>query len=137
MMQHFAQDIRYAVRTLLKMPGFAAAAIFTLALAIGANTAFFSVIKGILLEPLPYPDPDRIVVVSNTYNARPSSNSVPDYMDRVRDAKTVESIAAFDRADFNLTTESTTTHVSGAAVTPSFFNVLLVQPAMGRAFTSD
>ena len=136
-MQQLAQDIRYAVRTLLKMPGFAAAAILTLAMAIGANTAFFSVIKGILLEPLPYPDPDRIVVVSNTYNARPSSSSVPDYMDRVRDATTLESIAAFNAADFNVTTESATAHVSGAAVTPSLFNVLLVQPAMGRAFTSD
>src|SRR5262245_9030966 len=137
MMGNLAQDIRYASRTLLKMPGFAAAAICTLALAIGANTAFFSVIKGILLEPLPYPAADRIVVVSNTYNARPSSNSVPDYMDRVRDAKTVESIAAFNRADFNLTTESVTAHISGAVVTPSFFDVSLVRPAMGRAFTSS
>ena len=137
MMGNLAQDIRYAVRTLLKMPGFAAAAICTLALAIGANTAFFSVIKGILLEPLPYPEPYRIVVVSNTYNARPSSNSVPDYLDRVRDAKTVDSVAAFTGADFNLTTESVTAHVSGASITPSLFNVLLVRPAIGRQFNSS
>src|SRR5262245_59568155 len=105
MIRYLAHDTRYAARTLLKMPGFAVAAILTLALAIGANTAFFSVIKGILLEPLPYPDPDGIVIISNTYNGRSSSNSVPDYMDRVQDGSTLESIAAFRPVDFTLTTD--------------------------------
>src|SRR5689334_8155083 len=103
-MRYLWSDTRYAIRTLTKMPGIALASILTLGLAIGAATAFFSVINGILLEPLPYPDPDKLVVISNIYNGNPSSNSVPDYMDRVRGGSTLAYVAAHRSRDFSLTT---------------------------------
>src|SRR5215471_13184594 len=105
--------MRHTLRTLRKAPGFALAAIVTLGLAIGADTAFFSVIHGILIEPLPYPQPDRLVVLYNTYNGKPSTNSVPDTMDRVRGAATLESVGAFWPTDFNVNLESSTAHIAG------------------------
>jgi putative ABC transport system permease protein len=119
------------------MPGFTLAAILTLGLAIGAATAFFSVINGILIEPLPYRDPSRLVVISNTYGGNPSSNAVPDYMDRVRGGSTLESVAAFRPRDFNLTTDAASVHLSGGLVTSSLFDVLGVRPTLGRTFTPD
>ncbi len=135
MLQSLVQDFRFAVRTFLKIPGFTLVAVLTLALGIGANTAFFSVINGILIEPLAYPDPDRIVVIRNTYGGGPSSNAVPDYMDRVRDGLTLEAVAAIRRTDFNLTGRGSTAHVEGANVTAGFFDVMGVQPLLGRVFT--
>ena len=137
MLQSLVQDFRYAIRTFLKIPGFTLVAVLTLALGIGANAAFFNVINGILLEPLPYPDPDRIVLIRNTYGGGPSSNAVPDYMDRARDGSTLEAVAAIRRTDFNLTGRGSTAHVEGANVTASFFDVMGVDPLLGRAFTAS
>ena len=75
------QDIRYAVRKLSRTPGFTAIAAFTLALAIGATTAIFSVIDGVLLKPLPFRDPERVVRVTNMRNGNRQSSSVPDFLD--------------------------------------------------------
>ena len=137
MLQSFFQDLRYAFRTFVRVPGFTAVAVLTLALGIGANTAFFSVINGVLLQPLPYPDPDRMVLISNTYRGGSSLNSVPDYMDRVRGASTLEAVAAIsgNNTGFNLTGRGTSVHVEGANVTASFFEVTGVEPALGRVFT--
>jgi putative ABC transport system permease protein len=132
MLQSFFQDSRYALRTFAKAPGFTLVAVLTLAVGIGANTAFFSDINGVLLQPPPYPDPDRMVLISNTYRGGSSLNSVPDYMDRVRGSSTLEAVAAISRNDtaFNLTGRGTSVHVSGANVTASFFDVTGVEPAL-------
>ncbi len=136
-MQSLIQDIRYAVRALARVPVFTAVAVLTLALGIGANTALYSVIDGILLEPLPYPDPDRIVLIRNTYRGGASSNSVPDYLDRERDGTTLEAVAAIRRTEFNLRHQAVPVHVEGADVTASFFEVLAVDPLLGRVFTYE
>src|SRR5215831_1778412 len=115
-MNYLWQDTQYAFRILIKMPGFALAAILTLGLAIAANTTFFSIIQGVLLAPLPYSDPDRLVVIANTYSGHRTANSVPDYLDRATDATTLQSIAAFRPQDFGLTTDTTSAHVTGALV---------------------
>ncbi|HKV49910.1 MAG TPA: hypothetical protein VJO52_01820, partial [Gemmatimonadaceae bacterium] len=93
-MNTFVQDARYAVRTLLRSPAFAAIAILTLALGIGANTALLSVVNGVLLDPLPYPDPGRLVAL---YGKAPGADhspiSYPNFLDWQRDTRSFSSIA--------------------------------------------
>src|SRR5579859_5618908 len=90
------QDLRYAVRMLVKSPGFTAIAVLTLALGIGANTALFSVVNGVLLSPLPYPQPDRLVALySRTPNFDESSISYPNFLDWQRQNKTLSDLAAW------------------------------------------
>src|SRR5260221_5248582 len=100
------QDIRYAIRTLLRQPMFTLVAVLTLALGIGANTAIFSLLYQILLRPLPYPDADRLVFVWNTYpgiNLPQASVSIPDYIDRATQSRALESAALFTGRSANLT----------------------------------
>src|SRR5579864_2576192 len=98
------QDIRYALRMLAKSPGFMTIAILTLALGIGANTALFSVVNGVLLNPLPYPQPDRLVsLYSRTSTFTQSSISYPNFLDWQRNNRSLASIAAYRGDDFNLT----------------------------------
>ena len=107
-MGSFAQlfrDFRYASRSLRKSPGMAAAAIATLALGIGANTAIFSVLEGVVLDPLPYPQPDRLVVVAlyNRTLGYATDLSYPDFLDWQRNSRSFEQIAAFANEGFDLT----------------------------------
>ena len=91
-------DIRYAIRSLLKQPMFTLVALLTLALGIGANTAIFSLVHGVLLKPLPYADSDRLVFVWNTYplmGLQKASTSIPDYLDRRAQAPAIEESALF------------------------------------------
>src|SRR5262249_20760893 len=83
------------------------------------------------------PDPDRLVVLFNTYNGKPSANSVPDTMDRVRGATTLESVGALWPTDFNVNFGAATAHISGVTVTSGFFRVLQVRPALGRVFGEE
>ena len=94
-MSNLLRDFRYAVRTLLKQPGFTCIAVVTLALGIGANTAIFSVINSVLLAPLPYPAQDRLVVISETDKVQGGefAISLPDYLDWRRDATSFENLA--------------------------------------------
>jgi putative ABC transport system permease protein len=135
MMQLIVQDARYAVRTLRKIPAFTVTAVLTLAMAIGASSALFSIVNGVLLAPLPYAEPERLVVIHNTYNGKPAANSVPDYMDRVRGSATLESTAAVRARDYSMTLAASSVHISGAAVTANFFDVLGVRPMLGTTFT--
>ncbi|HKV28926.1 MAG TPA: ABC transporter permease [Candidatus Acidoferrales bacterium] len=130
------QDLRYAVRMLVKSPGFAAIAVLTLALGIGANTALFSVVNGVLLNPLPYPQPNEVMsLATSTAEFRESSFSYPNFLDWVRQNHTFTSLAAYRRANFNLTGVGDAERVSAMMVSSSFFPLFGVKPVVGRNFT--
>lgn len=134
------QDVRCGLRMLRKNAGFAVVAILTLALGIGANTAIFSVIHAVLLNPLPYDNPERIVLLleSNPSRGFPQfSVSPPNYTDWKKDATSFEQIASIDRGDFNYTGGLEPERLSGARVASSFFAVMGAPPAMGRTFLPD
>jgi len=136
----FLQDLRYACRALAAKPGFTAAALLTLALGIGANTAIFSVINGFFLRPLPFPDSERLVIVYNTYpksDLEEAGTSIPDYLDRKQRAAGLEDLAMYTFDSFNLAADGRPERLVGLIATPSLFTTLGVQPALGRAFTDD
>jgi len=131
------QDLMYGLRMLAKSPGFAAIAILTLALGIGANTALFSVVNGVLLNPLPYPRPDQIV---SLYGTPPgfgqASISYLDFLDWLRDNRTFSSLAAYKSfLSFDLMGQGEPERVSAVEVSASFFPTLGVTPILGRNFS--
>jgi predicted permease len=137
-METLWQDVRYSLRVLGKNPGFAAIAILTLALGIGANTALFSVVNGVLLRPLPYPQPDRIVAISEkTANFDRSSISYPNFLDWQRANSTFSSIAAYRSDDFSITGKGEAERVRIGMVSAGFFEILGVTPTRGRLFTPE
>ena len=132
-MDSLLQDIRFGVRMVAKSPGFAAIAILTLALGIGANTALFSVVNGVLLNPLPYEQPDRLVAIyAKTKEFSQSSISYPNYLDWVRNQRSFSSLAAFREDNYNLTGMGEPERVKAEMVSASFFSVLGVNPVAGR-----
>jgi hypothetical protein len=103
-MADLLHDIRYALRSLRRSPGFALAAILTLGLGIGANTAIFSVVHGVLLRPLPYPEPERLVMLWGHHpTIGRETASLPDFLDWRRQARSFDAIAAWANASYNLT----------------------------------
>src|SRR5215216_1120345 len=139
-MDSIIKDIRFAVRGLLKRPAFAAIAVLTLALGIGANTAIFSVVNAVLLRPLPIKEPDRLMTFWHSAPAKGLSHvDLNDalfayYRDRTR---TFESMAAYEGGEFALTGGGEPEVVSGAIVTFNYFNVLGREPLHGRTFTAQ
>jgi predicted permease len=132
-MNTLLQDIRYGIRMVAKSPGFAAIAILTLALGIGANTALFSVVNGVLLNPLPYHQPDRLIAIyAKTQQFAQGSISYPNFLDWVRNQRSFSSIAAFREENFNLTGIGQPERVSSEMVSADFFAVLGVNPVAGR-----
>jgi predicted permease len=130
------QDIRYGLRQLRRNPGFTLVAVLTLALGIGANTAIFSVVNGVLLNPLPYPEPDRLVALySRTHEFQNMSISYPNFLDWVRLNRSFSALAAYRQDNFTLTDSGEPERVSTEMVSANFFSVLGVKPAMGRTFT--
>ncbi|MGH9862567.1 MAG: ABC transporter permease [Candidatus Acidiferrales bacterium] len=136
-MDTLRQDLRYALRLLAKSPGFSAVVVLTLALGIGANSGIFSIVRAVLLRPLPYKDPERLVLVWNKYKNFRAVNSVPDYLDRRQQSKTLEEIAAFNLTDLNLSGRGEPVQVAASTVTASYFPLLGVQPALGRVFLPE
>jgi putative ABC transport system permease protein len=133
-------DIRYAVRSLLKQPMFTLVALLTLALGIGANTAIFSLVHGVLLKPLPYPDSDRMVFVWNTYplmGLDKASVSIPDYLDRRAQAPAFEESALMTGTSYTLSEDGRPERVRALRVTPSFFSTYQVAPALGQPFNEE
>jgi putative ABC transport system permease protein len=129
-------DFKFAIRTLMRRPGFVVVAVVTMALGIGANTAVFSIVDNVLLKPLPYPNPDRLVVISETSKAVPETLvSYPDYLDWKSESTSFESLAARMPAGFVFTGDGEPERIVGRWVTASFFETLGVQPQLGRAFT--
>ena len=134
------QDLRYGARMLRKRPAFTLVAIITLALGIGANAAIFSVVYGVLLQPLPYAEDDRLVILMQSYPEKGlntwgiSQANFALYRDH---NQSFEKIAAYNSPGFNLTGSADPERLQGAAVTADFFDVLGVQPAWGRAFRAE
>ena len=132
------QDIRYAVRKLSRTPAFTAIAALTLALAIGATTAIFSVIDAVLLKPLPFRDPERVVRVTNIRDGNRMVSSVPDFLDIRTQSKSYSSVAPIDpQAAMNLTGGSEPERVQAARVGATFWSLLGVTPALGRGFAPN
>jgi putative ABC transport system permease protein len=139
-MQNLWQDLKFALRMLRKNPGFTAVAILTLALGIGANTAIFSVINTVLLQPLPFKEPGRIInLVQYDLKTKASGAlmSYTKYMQIQEQSKTLESMAGFYPLTLSLVTEREPEAVNGARASIDFFRVLEISPARGRAFLPE
>lgn len=134
-------DLRFALKLLRKEKAFTAAALLTLALCIGANTAIFSVLHAVVLDPLHYTEPDRLVILGNAYPGvgitEGVSNSEPDYFDRRRLTDVFDSVAETKSAGFDLGSRGAPLRISGQAVTPSYFRVLRSSALLGRTFTEE
>jgi predicted permease len=131
---------RYASRGLIKSPGFTAVAMLTLALGIGANTAIFSIVNGVLLKPLPFPDPARLVVMNNSYtsiNLPRASTSPADHADYRKHTDLFQDVASVNSASFNFSGADRVERLSGAAATHTIFPLLGIRPVTGRFFTED
>src|SRR5204862_7928716 len=132
------QDLRYGARMLLKKPGFTLIAVITLALGIGANTAIFSVVNGVLLRPLPYKEPSRLVRV---YSAFPTMNlrkfwiSSPEFLDIQKEAESWASIGAWAARGANVSTTGEPIRVTSTRITRSLSDALGVMPVLGLSFT--
>src|SRR5450432_1488029 len=133
-------DLKFGFRQLAKNPGFAAIAIITLALGIGANTAIFSVINAVLLRPLPYPNPERLMILNESDANQPSiSVSFPNYEDWKKENAGFAQLAISRRDSFNLSglEGRDPEQISGALVTANFFDVIGLTPQLGRVFTAE
>ncbi len=139
-LEHLVQDLRYAVRSLRRAPVFTVVAVLTLALGIGANTAMFTVVRGILLRPLPFRDPGALFVISQLPDRAGAfaGRSMVDrmYIDYRRRTKAFESTTSYNVYPATLLGGGEPTRLTTAGVTPSFFNTLGVRPPIGRAFTA-
>jgi putative ABC transport system permease protein len=131
-------DLRYALRTLIRTPGFTAIAVLTLALGIGANTALFTVINGVLLNPLAYPHFSQLVAI---YEKTPGYDKAPieylNFLDWQRDSRTFASMAAYRNEDYTFIGNGEGERLSGYMISADFFSALGVAPVLGRAFRRD
>src|SRR5579872_5955820 len=137
------QDLRYGWRALRKAPGFTAVAVIVLALGIGANSAIFSVVNAVLLRPLPYPQPDRLVQVWHT----PPQTSFPgmtrfsvsaaNFFDWQKQNHVFDQMALYSGAQFDITGAGKPEAVTASTVSPEFFSVLGIQPLHGRVFLPE
>ena len=137
-MSTLLQDARYAVRLLRRSPGFTLTAVMTLALAIGANAAIFSAVRGVLISPLPYPDPDRLVRLFEESDRTPHFPMAPaDFRDYRTELQSFAGLAAYVRGDLQIGDASQPEQLRGMQVTAGFFGVLGYSPAMGRDFNAS
>ena len=137
-MGNLIQDLRYAVRMMLKQPVFTAVAVIALALGIGANTAIFTVVNAVLLRPLPYDDPDSLVWVWDTQPQLPTApTSLPDFIDWNEQNQSFESLAAFLNGNMFVDDGNGVQDTAVGLVTPDFFSVFHVKPVLGRTFTEE
>jgi hypothetical protein len=134
------QDVRFAVRTLRKSPGFLSIALLTLAVGIGATTTIFSVVDAVLLRPLPFPESDRLVAVYQTLPSKGVFNngvSYLNYLDFTRQTRSFEQLAAIRMHDFTLTGEGEPVLVPAGTVTSNLFSMFRVKPLQGRTLTTE
>jgi len=137
-MEALLQDLRYGLRMLAKSPGFTTIAILTLALGIGANTALFTVVNGVLLNPLAYPHSGQLVAL---YGKTPGFEQAPiaylNFLDWQRDTQTFSSMAMYRNNDYNFTGKGEAERLSGYMISADFFSTLGVTPILGRTFLGD
>jgi putative ABC transport system permease protein len=139
-MDALLQDIRYALRTLRQSPGFTAIAVLTLALGIGANTTIFSVVNGLVIRPLPFTDAERVDIVYRTLPKRGfarGSVSYADLLDLRAQSRSFSGLAAYSEENYNLSAGEETDYVDGAEVTANLFELLGVEPVLGRDFRGE
>jgi putative ABC transport system permease protein len=134
------QDLRYGARVLVKKPGFALIAVMTLALGIGANTTIFSFVNGILLRPLPYPEPEHLALLEETAPKRgvtSMSVSFPNFLDWREQNRVFEDVATYQGSNFSLTGSGSPEQLRGARVSHGLLEILRVTPVLGRTFTAE
>jgi putative ABC transport system permease protein len=134
------QDIRYGLRMLAKSPGFTAVVVLTLALGIGANTAIFSVVSAVLLQPLPFPQPEQLVGLQRSdlrTGEQVRAQSYPDFADLRAQSKSLEAAAAHDESTATMTGMGDPIHLNMGIFSADMFNVLRVPPILGREFTAE
>lgn len=142
-MHQLRQDLRFGVRQMAKAPGFAIATILTIALGIGATTSIFSLVNAVLLRPLPFVDPDRLVVAGPTNDRRPepantaNASSYPDFFDWRSQNHSFSTLAECRDNTFTLTGAGDPRHLDGEVVSADFFKALGVEPALGRGIVMD
>src|SRR5215475_2102352 len=137
-LEAFGQDLRYGARMLFKSPGFSLIAILTLALGIGANTAIFSVVNGVLLNPLPFRAPNKLVsMFQEMPNFKNGSISYPNFIDWRRMNTTFADMAAYRSSGFNLSGNGEPERLHGEMISARFFEILGVNPVIGRTFSAD
>jgi len=133
-------DLRYAFRTLIRNPGFTLVAVLTMAIGIGANTAIFSIVDSVLLRPLPFADPDALVLVTqaNRQTRQSSGDATPaNFLDWRSRNRTFTGLAAYRNAGYTLSSGGRPERVAGAIVNSNFFDILGVKPVLGRGFRPD
>jgi putative ABC transport system permease protein len=134
-MDTLRQDLLYALRRLWQAPAFSLVAVATLALGIGANSAIFSVIDAVLLRPLPFAEPERLVQLAQVWEGRSTGVYSPqNFLDVIAQAPSFASLAAIDNDDLTMTGRGDPVRLQGARVSATFFDLLGVRPAHGRAF---
>jgi predicted permease len=131
------QDVRFALRYLWRNPGFAITAVITLALGIGATTAIFSVVNAVILRPLPFPNPDRLMSITTTWRTAGSDVSVGNFTTGVEQASVFEAITAVQYSSLNLLDDTTAERVLAARVSAGYFDVFPMTPLYGRVFTAS
>jgi predicted permease len=142
-LQNSLQDVRYALRQLRNSPGFTLTAVLTLAFGIGATTAIFSIVEGVLLRPLPFPDSSRLVVVSDVLaGANITSNgeqgvTIPEILAYQRDTRGFSSLGGYSQTSYELSGAGDPSQVNASRLTASIFQVLSVPPLIGRSFTQQ
>src|SRR6185503_3386444 len=137
-METLLKDLRYGVRMLTKNPGVSLIAVLTLALGIGANTAIFSVVSAVLLNPLPYDNPDRLVAIWENVPEHGRWRVAPaNFFDWKKQNTVFQDVAAFGAATVTLTGDGDPEQLLGTAVTPGYFEVVGVQPELGRVFQAE
>jgi putative ABC transport system permease protein len=136
LVEDFCQDVRFGIRMLCRKPGYAIASVLILALAIGPNTAFFSVMKGVMFNYMPYPEPDRLVQINATHALAgvPFGVSYPDYLDFQKRNRSFENMAVFENAKVDLTGTGDPERVRAIRTSSSLFTVLKRAPLHGRVF---
>jgi putative ABC transport system permease protein len=132
-MTNLIMDFKYGVRLLVKSPGFTVVAVLTLALGIGANTAIFSVVNGVLLRPLPFRDARNLMVLSEATERQPHvSVAYPNYFDWRKQNHVFDEMATFQQMDFNLAGVNEPENIGGCAISSNLFRTLGVSPMLGR-----
>ena len=137
-MDSIYQDLRYAIRMLLKNPGFTAVVVLTLALGIGANAALFSVVNGVLLKPLPFPQPEQLITIDQSKpNFEHGAIPYPNFLDMQRENQTLSSMAISRNSRFTLLGQGEPERINARMISADYFKVYEVAPALGRTFTPE